>query len=91
MFKILCLHILKPPRLYSYSKTEEEIRDLSFGPTLLQRLIDKYRYESIMKILKPNCAYWFYDDYCFANGKKKTVKKKPDEMVGVSDNFTLNF
>ena len=90
MFKILCLHILKPPRSYSYSKTEEEIRDLSFGPTLLQRLIDKYRYESIMKILKPDCAYWFYDDYCFADGKKETVKKKPEEMVGVSDNFYGN-
>ena len=90
MFKILCLHILKPSKSYSYTQTEKEIRDLSFGPKLLQRLIDKYRYDSIMKILKPDCAYWFYDDYCFADGKKKTVKKKPEEMVGVSDNFYGN-
>ena len=87
MFKILCLHILKPSGSYSYTKTEEEIRDLSFGPKLLQRLIDKYRYDSIMKILKPDCAYWFYDDYCFVDGNKKTVRKKTEDKVCVPDNF----
>ena len=53
-------------------------------------LLQNTSIESIMKILKPDCAYWFYDDYCFADGKKKTVKKKPEEMVGVSDNFYGN-
>lgn len=43
--------------------------------------IQKARYHSIMKVLKPNCTFWFYEGYKKEDGKyQRTEEATPDDF-----------
>lgn len=46
--------------------------------------IQKARYHSIMKVLKPNCTFWFYEGYKKEDGKyQRTEEATPDDFIHV--------